>query len=102
MIWNFLSLIKSVALVQIEIDNPVEYITQIEGWFGITTATVGSNAVEGLTSLTIRTNERTHGPFGGDSGKTKFKSDEGQIIGFYGRSGLLIDQIGCFIAPAED
>jgi hypothetical protein len=62
---------------------------------------VGSNRVSGLTSLTIRTNEKTHGPFGGES-ETKFTSDDGRIIGFYGRSGMVLDQIGCFTAPSED
>ena len=88
-------------IVQIEIDEPSEYVTQIEGWFGNGPVWVGSDTKTCLTSLTIRTSERMHGPFGGESG-TRFTSDAGRIIGFYGRCGMAIDQIGCFTAPGED
>lgn len=84
-------------LVQIDIDEPSEYVTQIEGSFG--TSLTSPHIL--VSTLTIRTNKKTHGPIGRSSmtgTETKFKSSFGRIVGFYGRCGCDLDQIGCFIA----
>jgi hypothetical protein len=85
-------------LVQIDIDEPSEYVTQIEGSFG-TSLNLPDDIL--VSTLTIHTNKKTHGPIGRSSmtgTETKFKSSFGRIVGFYGRCGHGLDQIGCFIA----
>lgn len=84
------------------LDNANEFIIQIEGSYGISEAvTVGGNRVTALKSLTFHTNlKKTYGPYGGE-GETSFSSDEGRVVGFFGRSSLLLDQIGIFSAPGS-
>lgn len=87
--------------VQINIDGPSEYIAQTEGSYG-TSANLPNLTV--VQSLTFHTNKKTHGPFGRKQergiGETKFKSDYGRIVGFFGQKHQWLDQIGCFIAPS--
>lgn len=86
--------------VQIEIREPGEYLAQIKGTYGITPGTSGPNYAC-VRSLTICTNYKEHGPFGGQ-GETPFQSDYGRIVGFHGRSDTMLDQIGCFIYLGEN
>ncbi|KAG0613633.1 hypothetical protein M758_6G117700 [Ceratodon purpureus] len=90
-------------MAKIEIDEPSEYVTQIEGTFGITPIlTVGGNPLTCVTSLTIHTNEKTYGPYGGvPEGATTFSSKPGRIVGFHGRCGLALDSIGCYTVPVD-
>jgi hypothetical protein len=84
--------------IDIDIDEPSEYVTQIEGSFGTSLHLPGDILV---STLTIHTNKKTHGPIGRSSmtgTETKFKSSFGRIVGFYGRCLHGLDQIGCFIA----
>lgn len=80
---------------------------QIEGRFGITSEMVyesndGTNPITCLKSLTFRTNCETYGPYGNSSESDReFKSDTGRILGFYGKSGLVIDALGVFMAVGE-
>jgi hypothetical protein len=89
-----------IAFVQIEFNYPGEYLQQIEGFVGLLPAlpvTVGYPLIPGISSITFKSNIRTYGPYGGGGGDTPFKSGIGKIVGFWGRSGLAIDQIGVFI-----
>lgn len=74
---------------------------EIEGSYGVTAAvTVGNAEVVSILSLAIRTNLTKYGPFGG-SGGTQFSSGEGQVVGVFGRSDLIIDQIAFFTVAPE-
>jgi hypothetical protein len=65
---------------------PGEYVTGLD---------VHSSSV--INQITIITNIRRYGPFGTSNGQYEnlFKATPGHaIVGFYGRCGMLIDQIG--------
>ncbi len=88
--------------------SPSEFLMQIEGWFGISSEVItrssdgGTNPVTCVKSLTFRTNRKTYGPYGNSGAHdTQFKSDTGKILGFYGRSGMVIDALGVFMAVGE-
>ncbi len=55
-----------------------------------------------VTSLTFKSNIKTYGPYGNPGGGTHFKSGIGQIIGFWGRSCLALDQIGVSITNIRE
>ncbi|KAL6653483.1 hypothetical protein ACP70R_009061 [Stipagrostis hirtigluma subsp. patula] len=86
----------------IELD-PNEYVTAVEGTIGHF-----ANVIEVvITSLTFRTNTgRTYGPYGGESSSgtgTSFSvpaANGACIVGFWGRSGWLLDAIGVYIKPS--
>ncbi|KAG0605822.1 hypothetical protein M758_9G090400 [Ceratodon purpureus] len=96
-------------MAKIEIDEPSEYVTQIEGTFGIGTYGITSmwpfgvnHPVTCVTSLTIHTNEKTHGPYGGVlEGAIRFASRPGRIVGFHGKCGAVLDSIGCYTVPVN-
>jgi hypothetical protein len=81
---------------EIKFNYPGEYLQQIEGFVGKIPITYGGQLVTGISSITFKSNIRTYGPYGGGVG-TPFKSGIGKIVGFWGESGLAIDQIGVFI-----
>ncbi len=84
--------------MQVRFNYPDEYLQQIEGFFGIIPGVVvGNNPVTGITSLTFKSNIQSYGPYG-TGGEIYFKSGIGKIVGFWGRSGMVLDQIGVFIA----
>ncbi|KAL6640719.1 hypothetical protein ACP70R_021842 [Stipagrostis hirtigluma subsp. patula] len=80
-----------------------EYVTAVEGTIGHF-----ANVVDVvITSLTFRTNTgRTYGPYGGESSSgtgTSFSvpaANGACIVGFWGRSGWLLDAIGVYIKPS--
>lgn len=102
-----LNLNKLLFVLQIAFKSPSEFLMQIEGRFGITSEMVyesndGTNPITCLKSLTFRTNCETYGPYGNSSESDReFKSDTGRILGFYGKSGLVIDALGVFMAVGE-
>jgi hypothetical protein len=55
-----------------------------------------------ITCITVHSNIGTYGPYGRNhEGDTPFKSDIGKIVGFWGRSGTCIDQLGVFMAKTS-
>lgn len=93
--------IRGSKYAQVKIDEPNEYVIEIEGSYGVTAAvTVGNAEVVSILSLAIRTNLTKYGPFGG-SGGTQFSSGEGKVVGVFGRSDMIIDQIGFFTVAPE-
>lgn len=56
-----------------------------------------------VTSLTIVTNVNTYGPYGKQAaGNTPFRvaaPNNHSIVGFYGRVGDVVDQIGAYVSP---
>jgi hypothetical protein len=54
-----------------------------------------------VRSLTFVTNAGKHGPFG-DPAQTPFSvpvHDGGRVVGFFGRSGSLLDAVGVYVHP---
>jgi hypothetical protein len=86
--------------VQITFNYPGEYLQQIEGFVGKIPMMSGDQQVTAISSITFKSNIKTYGPYGGGGGETPFKSGIGKIVGFWGKSGLAIDQIGVFIVNA--
>ncbi|KAF8010112.1 hypothetical protein BT93_J0924 [Corymbia citriodora subsp. variegata] len=75
--------------LEIKLDYPQEYLTTFSGHTG---SFFGYNIVR---SLTFQSNERTYGPFGEEVMKYfHFPPIGKKIIGFHGRSGLLLDSLG--------
>lgn len=77
-----------------------EHLTAVEGTFG-RCRSVPAKVV--VTSLTFRTNKgRTYGPYGEENG-TPFSipAANGCIVGFWGRTGWLLDAIGVYIMPCQ-
>ena len=76
-----------------------EHLTAVEGTFG----RCRSVPEVVVTSLTFRTDKgRTYGPYGEETG-TPFSipAANGCIVGFWGRSGWLLDAIGVYIMPCQ-
>ncbi|CAM0874426.1 unnamed protein product [Alopecurus aequalis] len=76
-----------------------EHVTAVEGTFGRSRSV--TEVV--VTSLTFRTDKgRTYGPYGEETG-TPFSipAANGCIVGFWGRSGRLLDAIGVYIMPCQ-
>ncbi len=88
--------------VQLQIDFKFdEYIKQVSGSVAPHEVTIGDGRV-GLicvVSLTIHTNLKTYGPFGDEAMGIRFKSGIGEVIGFFGASGVLLDKLGVCIIP---
>jgi hypothetical protein len=79
--------------------SPDEHLTAVEGTFG----RCRSVPEVVITSLTFRTDKgRTYGPYGEGTG-TPFSipAANGCIVGFWGRSGWLLDAIGVYIMPCQ-
>jgi hypothetical protein len=85
----------SLSLVQITFDYPLEYLQQIEGYYGVTPAVVCGGPVTTISSITFKSNIKTYGPYGSHAkDHERFKSGIGKVVGFFGRSGMCLDQIG--------
>lgn len=101
---DWLNTVVAIIVCAIQIDfEPDEYITQIGGSVAPHEVTVGDGKV-GLicvVSLTIYTNLKTYGPFGDETIGTLFKSGVGEVIGFFGASGVLLDKLGVWIIPDD-
>jgi hypothetical protein len=84
------------AWMQITLD-PTDYVTEISGTYG---TALDNDCV--VTSLKISTfKEKDNKTYGNPNG-TPFHipvRDGGKIIGFFGRSGDLLDAIGIYVAP---
>ncbi|KAH7850537.1 hypothetical protein Vadar_034572 [Vaccinium darrowii] len=80
-------------LHKIELDSSGEIILAIEGFYG---PVKGTDGFEVITSMSIYTNRRKCGPFGGNEIGTHFSSmlSGGKAVGFFGRSGTYLNAIG--------
>jgi hypothetical protein len=83
----------------INFDYPDEYLQQIEGYYGQTSAlTIGDIFPKTITSISFKSNIKTYGPYGlSNGGETHFRSGIGKIMGFWGKSGMCLDQVGVFV-----
>jgi hypothetical protein len=78
--------------------EPYEFLTQIEGYYGVTHFILGGVGIPALTGITFRTNlKKVHGPYGGGK-EPNFQSSVGKIIGFFGKKGDIVDQLGVFMS----
>jgi len=78
--------------------QPHEFLTQIEGYYGVTRV---GNAIPAVTAITFHTNlKKVHGPYGGgkEPNFTHFQSSVGKIVGIFGRTGNVVDQLGVFMS----
>jgi len=83
--------------------TPHEFLTQIEGYYGVTHFTIGGVGIPALTGITFRTNlQKVHGPYGGGKAPnfTPFQTSVGKIVGFFGKTGDIVDQLGVFMSRA--
>jgi hypothetical protein len=76
--------------------EPYEFLTQIEGYHGVTHYNVRGVHIRALTAITFHTNlKKVHGPYG--VGKelnfTHFQTSVGKIVGFFGLTGNVVDQL---------
>ncbi|KAH8950296.1 hypothetical protein BDL97_10G077600 [Sphagnum fallax] len=81
--------------------EPYEFLTQIEGYEGVTHFTIGVVGIPALTGITFHTNlEKVHGPYGGgkEPNFTHFQTSVGKIVGFFGKTGDIVDQLGVFMS----
>ncbi|XP_072955904.1 protein GOS9-like [Typha angustifolia] len=82
------------ALTEISLKDG-ELLTSISGHYG----SFGNITV--IRSLSFSTNlNTTYGPYGEQQGTTfSIPLQEGKIVGFFGRSGALLDAIGVYLRP---
>jgi hypothetical protein len=81
--------------------EPYEFLTQIEGYYGVTHLKVHGHALQALTGITFHTNlQKVHGPYGGgkEPNFTHFQTSVGKIVGFFGKAGDIVDQLGVFMS----
>ncbi len=81
--------------------QPYEFLTQIEGYHGVTHFHVHGVAIRALTAITFHTNlKKVHGPYGGgkEPNFIHFQSSVGKIVGFLGHTGNVVDQLGVFMS----
>lgn len=75
---------------------PDEFIVQVKGTIGMCGA-IG----DVVTSLIFITNKQVYGPYGNEIGQ-KFESlSNGKVVGFFGKSGTLLDQFGVLYQPGS-
>ena len=78
--------------------KPDEYVVQVRGTNGRV-----SNMADCIRSLQFITNKTTYGPYGNTGGATSFASStEGRVVGFFGRSGNALDQLGAIVTPTNN
>ena len=81
--------------------GPLESVEEMYGTIG--KYHYGQETYTVVTSLTIFTNVTPHGPFGKQSaGDTPFHwapPNNHSVVGFYGRVGVVVDQIGVYVSP---
>jgi hypothetical protein len=78
-----------------------EFLTQIEGYYGVTHFTIAGVGIPALTGITFRTNlQKVHGPYGGgkEPNFTHFQTSVGKTVGFFGKTGQIVDQLGVFMS----
>ncbi|KAJ9568402.1 hypothetical protein OSB04_004368 [Centaurea solstitialis] len=80
---------------QIKLRFPEEVLISVSGHY--CPVVYGGSPV--IRSLTLKTNQRTFGPFGVEEGTPfNFSTDGGLVVGFYGRGGWFLDSIGFYIS----
>ncbi|GKB57600.1 jacalin-related lectin 19-like protein [Tanacetum coccineum] len=83
---------------QIKLRFPEEVLISVSGHY--CPVVYGANPV--IRSLTFKSNQRTYGPFGVEAGTPfNFLSNEGYIVGLYGRSGWFLDSLGFYVSPPK-
>lgn len=86
-------------MAEIKLQLPDEYLVSVSGHYG----PVIDYGTPVIRSITFRSNKRTFGPYGVESGTPFLFSSDGveKIVGFKGRSGWFLDEIGLYLSPAK-
>ncbi|KAF0927979.1 hypothetical protein E2562_037069 [Oryza meyeriana var. granulata] len=74
-----------------------EFVTEVSGTFG----PYGPHACIVRSLAFVTSAGKTHGPFGGHDGAA-FRvpvKDGGRVVGFFSRSGWLLDAVGVYVHP---
>eukprot|EP01018_Ginkgo_biloba_P037075 Gb_24218 [translate_table: standard] len=87
-------------LIKINLNYEEEYISEIKGFYGDGILSCQCPTVNSIAFKVVNAKTgvaRTMGPYGKQEG-TEFKSPAGaKIVGFYGRAGSTVDQLGVYI-----
>ncbi len=81
--------------------EPYEFLTQVEGYYGVNYWRLDGVFVQTLSAITFHTNlKKVHGSYGGgkEPNFTHFQSSVGKIVGFLGQTGSVVDQLGVFMS----
>ncbi len=81
--------------------EPYEFLTQVEGYYGVNYRKGDGVLIQALSAITFHTNlKKVHGPYGGgeEPNFTHFQSSVGKIVGFLGYTGWVVDQLGVFMS----
>jgi hypothetical protein len=77
--------------------DPTDYVTEISGTFG--TAFDNDRVVTSLKISTFKeTDQKTYGKPNGTPFHIPVR-DGGRVVGFFGRSGDMLDAIGLYVVP---
>jgi hypothetical protein len=80
---------------QVVLEWPLEHIVRVEGTFGF----VGGYEI--ITSVTFISNKAVYGPYGAVEGERFTSRGPGNVVGFFGRAGSYVDQLGVFTSSTE-
>lgn len=78
------------------LEFPEEFLLQVKGTYG----PIPSRTSDAVTSLTFVTNKQTYGPYGVPSGQ-EFETPATGVVGFFGKAGARLDQLGVFTKFSE-
>jgi len=82
-------------LLQVVLKAPEEYLICIKGTLG----SIFGHKI--ITSLTFISNKAIYGPYGIVEGEEFISSGSGKVVGFFGKAGSYIDQLGVFTTTIE-
>lgn len=79
---------------QITLNHPDEYLVQVKG------SSHQINGIHIIESLEFITNKQSYGPYGAAKPQGQVRSTQkgGKIVGFFGKSGYFVDQLGVIIS----
>ncbi|CAK9195054.1 unnamed protein product [Sphagnum troendelagicum] len=81
--------------------EPYEFLTQVEGYEGVTHyRKLNGDVARALSAVTFHTNLKKVGPYGGgkEPNFTHFQTSVGKIVGFFGKTDEIVDQLGVFMS----
>lgn len=82
---------KGEESTKVSLNFPEEFLVQVTGTYG----PIPDKKTEGVTSLSFVTSKQAYGPFGVPSGH-EFHTPTTGVVGFFGKAGARLDQLGVF------
>jgi hypothetical protein len=86
-----LNRLVQIDCAQVSLSFPEEFLVQVTGTYG----PIPDKKTEGVTSLSFVTSKQAYGPFGVPSGH-EFHTPTTGVVGFFGKAGARLDQLGVF------